>query len=32
MEGYDDYFQTGTGEHGQKIEEKANAAGITPKE
>lgn len=26
------YFQTGTDEHGQKIEEKANAAGITPKE
>ena len=25
-------FQTGTDEHGQKIEEKANAAGITPKE
>ena len=23
------YFQTGTDEHGQKIEEKANAAGIT---
>ena len=32
MEGYDVYFQTGTDEHGQKIEEKANAAGITPKE
>ena len=31
MEG-DVYFQTGTDEHGQKIEEKANAAGITPKE
>ena len=30
MEGYDVYFQTGTDEHGQKIEEKANAAGITP--
>ena len=29
MEGYDVYFQTGTDEHGQKIEEKANAAGIT---
>ena len=26
MEGYDVYFQTGTDEHGQKIEEKANAA------
>ena len=24
MEGYDVYFQTGTDEHGQKIEEKAN--------
>ena len=32
MTGYDVYFQTGTDEHGQKIEEKANAAGITPKE
>ncbi len=32
LEGYDVYFQTGTDEHGQKIEEKANAAGITPKE
>ena len=31
-EGYDVYFQTGTDEHGQKIEEKANKAGITPKE
>ena len=31
-EGYDVYFQTGTDEHGQKIEEKANAKGITPKE
>ncbi len=30
--GYDVYFQTGTDEHGQKIEEKAQAAGITPKE
>ncbi len=26
------FFQTGTDEHGQKIEEKAEAAGITPKE
>lgn len=31
-EGYDVYLQTGTDEHGQKIEEKAKAAGITPKE
>ncbi len=30
-EGYDVYFQTGTDEHGQKIQEKAEAAGITPK-
>ena len=31
-EGYDVFFQTGTDEHGQKIEEKALAAGKTPKE
>ncbi len=31
-EGYDVYFQTGTDEHGQKIQEKAEKAGITPKE
>ena len=31
-EGYDVYFQTGTDEHGQKIQEKAEAAGITPKQ
>ncbi len=31
-EGYDVYFQTGTDEHGQKIELKAAEAGITPKE
>ena len=31
-QGYDVYFQTGTDEHGQKIEEKAKAEGITPKE
>lgn len=31
-EGYDVYFQTGTDEHGQKIEEKAEAKGITPKQ
>lgn len=32
QEGYDVYFQTGTDEHGQKIELKAQAAGVTPKE
>ena len=32
QEGYDVYFQTGTDEHGQKIQEKAEKAGITPKE
>ena len=31
-EGYDVYFQTGTDEHGQKIQEKAEAADISPKE
>ena len=31
-QGYDVYFQTGTDEHGQKIQEKAKEAGITPKE
>ena len=31
-QGYDVRFQTGTDEHGQKIEEKAKAAGVTPKE
>ena len=30
--GYDVYFQTGTDEHGQKIQEKAEAAGISPQE
>ena len=30
--GYDVRFQTGTDEHGQKIEEKAAEAGVTPKE
>ena len=30
QEGYDVYFQTGTDEHGQKIQQKAEAAGITP--
>ena len=32
LEGYDVRFQTGTDEHGQKIELKAAEAGITPKE
>ena len=32
QEGYDVYFQTGTDEHGQKIELKAEEAGITPKD
>lgn len=32
MEGYDVYFQTGTDEHGQKIQEKAEAAGVTPQQ
>ena len=32
MTGYDVYFQTGTDEHGQKIQEKAEAAGITPQQ
>ena len=32
MQGYDVFFQTGTDEHGQKIEEKAREKGITPKE
>ncbi|MBQ1285649.1 MAG: methionine--tRNA ligase [Lachnospiraceae bacterium] len=32
MEGYDVRFQTGTDEHGQKIEDKAVAAGVSPKE
>ena len=31
-QGYDVFFQTGTDEHGQKIELKAEAAGITPQE
>ncbi len=30
--GYDVYFQTGTDEHGQKIQEKAEAAGVSPQE
>ena len=32
QEGYDVFFQTGTDEHGQKIEAKAMEAGVTPKE
>ena len=32
QEGYDVYFQTGTDEHGQKIELKAEEAGISPQE
>lgn len=32
LEGYEVFFQTGTDEHGQKIELKAQEAGITPKE
>ncbi len=32
LQGYDVFFQTGTDEHGQKIEEKAKLAGRTPKQ
>lgn len=32
FEGYNVFFQTGTDEHGQKIEEKATAKGLTPKQ
>ena len=32
LQGYDVFFQTGTDEHGQKIEQKAEEAGVTPKE
>ena len=32
LKGYDVFFQTGTDEHGQKIEKKAEEAGVTPKE
>ena len=31
-EGYDVFFQTETDEHGQKVEIKAEAAGLTPKQ
>ena len=32
LKGYDVYFQTGTDEHGEKIQLKAEAKGVTPKE
>ena len=32
MEGYDVFFQTGTDEHGHKVELKAEEKGVTPKE
>ena len=32
MQGYDVMFLTGTDEHGQKIEDKATAAGVTPQQ
>lgn len=32
LQGYDVFFQTGTDEHGQKIEEKAKEANVTPQE
>ena len=32
LSGYDVRFQTGTDEHGQKVEERAKAAGLTPKQ
>ena len=32
QQGFDVFFQTGTDEHGQKVEEKAGAEGISPKE
>ena len=32
LEGYDVFFQTGTDEHGQKIELKASDVGVSPKE
>ncbi len=32
MQGYDVFFQTGTDEHGEKIEQKAQAAGVSPKQ
>ena len=32
FQGYDVFFQTGTDEHGQKVELKAAEIGVTPKE
>ena len=32
QQGYEVFFQTGTDEHGQKIEEKSKEAGVTPKQ
>ena len=32
QQGYDVFFQTGTDEHGQKVELKAGDAGVTPQE
>ena len=32
LKGYDVYFQTGTDEHGEKIEQKAREAGVTSQE
>ena len=32
MEGYDVFYLTGSDEHGQKVQQKAEAAGVTPKE
>ena len=32
LEGYDVRFQTGTDEHGQKVEDRAKAEGVTPKQ
>ena len=32
LKGYDVYFQTGTDEHGEKIQLKAEAKGVTPQE
>ena len=32
LDGYDVFFQTGTDEHGQKIQKNAEAAGVTPQE
>ena len=32
LKGYDVYFQTGTDEHGEKIEKKSKESGVTPKE